>query len=277
MQKKRDAGIAKENMKWGSGAFLAVAVAVVSVNAGPLLPSEFRVALHSSRFGSVDAISLGTQVAALEAEIRVLGRDNNQLSQRVAAVNRQGGAVSQRVSSLESTLPDFLERSANGDLIDQGFSTASIGTEQPSDSSKVRVRMLPMNPVDQSMPSGSSQDTPADTAQVAIADLSRDIAVGMDGAKDTAEAVEFTQSQFALDFGRTATVDAGQALWDRLQAGSGALLFGLEPLMRADADGDHLVVGPIADISQVLEVCQAFTQVGYTCAPVAFEGEKLSP
>lgn len=278
MKKKRNLTLAKENMMWGSGAFLAVAVAVVAVNAGPLLPTEIRVALHSSRYGSADAISLRVQVASLEEELRVLGRDNDRLNQRVAAVNRQGGAVSQRVSSLETSLPNLLERASNGDAIDQAFSTASIGTPQPSDDSQLRVRMVPMNAVEQSMPAGSVQNDAGNLGLNGETAGGEQIASIENSANDLDEIapIPLTQSQFALDFGTAATHAAGEALWNRLQAGSGALLFGLEPLLRTDTDGDHLVVGPIADIGQVLEVCQAFTQVGYNCEPVPFEGEKLA-
>lgn len=271
MQKKRDAAIARENMVWGIGAFLAVAIAVVSDNAGSMLPNSFRTAMHSSRFGATDSIGLGAQVAALSQELRVLERDNFQLQQRVSAVNRQGGAVSQRLASLESTVPNLVGRSLNGDAIDQNITTASVGDTQPSDSSVIEVRMVPLDPAGQIIPAElEDADKKAMAETIAKTDVSPEKMNEMIGI------APLSQSQFGLDFGGKTTLGAGKTLWHALQSEAGTLLFGLEPLVRQDSDGDHLIVGPISDVGQVIEVCQAFAQLGYDCSPSPFEGEKLA-
>lgn len=265
--------LARENMAWGSGAFMAVAVALVAVNAGPLMSQDMRVAMHSSRFGSADTISLNARVSALSLELRDLGRSSYQLEQRVSAANRQGGTTSQRITTLEASLPDFLEQLSNGQGIDQEFTTASTGKEAPSNVDQVRVRMVPMNPVTQLMPNASSSSV--DEAPNLLAEEMKNIAAASD-INDLIGVPPLSQSQFALDFGKISSLESGVALWDSLQSGAGTLLFGLEPLLRNDTDGQHLVVGPIADVGQVLEVCQAFSHEGFRCEPVAFEGDKLA-
>lgn len=262
MQKKRGATMARENMVWGIGAFLAVAIAVVSDNAGSMLPGSLHSAMHSSRFGATDSIGLGAQVARLGEEMRVLERDNFQLEQRVSAVNRQGGAVSQRLASLESSVPDLLEGPIEVDSLDRGLTTASIGEDQPADSNVIKVRMVPLNPAGQTLPDA--------TETMAKVDDSAEKMNEMSGI------APLSQTQFALDFGGKTSLGAGKTLWHALQSEAGTLLFGLEPLVREEVDGNHLVVGPISNVSQVLEVCQVFAQLGYDCSPSPFEGEKLA-
>lgn len=271
MQKKRDAAMARENMVWGMGAFLAVALAVVSDNAGSMLPYDFRTVMHSSRFGATDSVGLGAQVAALTQELRVLERDSFQLQQRVSAVNRQGGAVSQRVASLESSVPNLSGRTLNGDAVDQNITTASVGQEQPSDSNVLEVRMVPLDPAGQIIPAEVDE-----AAEKALAETVAKVEMTPEKMNEMVGIAPLSQTQFGLDFGGKTTLGAGQSLWHALQSEAGTLLFGLKPLVRQDSDGDHLVVGPISDIGQVIEVCQAFSELGYECTPSPFVGEKLA-
>jgi hypothetical protein len=103
----------------------------------------------------------------------------------------------------------------------------------------------------------------------------------MSGAHSAADSV-VTHTQFGIDLGSEADIEALRALWVTLRARHVALLEGLQPIVAArDTDRRgvvalHLVVGPLDNAAAAARLCAALGANGRTCRPSTFDGQRLA-
>jgi hypothetical protein len=88
------------------------------------------------------------------------------------------------------------------------------------------------------------------------------------------------QTEFALDLGGGATIEAVRQRWTSVKANFGPLLGGMHPLAardhRAGATGYRLVVGPLPNSAAASGLCAHFSAARTACRAVKFEGEQIA-
>jgi hypothetical protein len=89
-------------------------------------------------------------------------------------------------------------------------------------------------------------------------------------------------TEFALDLGATATVEAARGRWNDLRVGAAPLLDNLKPLIALKEGGKsgqelHLIAGPLTSNVATKRLCAVLNGTGLTCRPTLFEGQRLKP
>jgi hypothetical protein len=88
------------------------------------------------------------------------------------------------------------------------------------------------------------------------------------------------QSDFGLDLGGGATIDAVRQRWTTVKTHFGPLLVGLHPVAARDhrpgATGYRLVVGPLPSSVVASGLCAHFAAARTACRAVKFEGEQIA-
>lgn len=91
-----------------------------------------------------------------------------------------------------------------------------------------------------------------------------------------------TRTEFGIDLGGGASIEALRELWAKSRASHGALLASLRPVMAVRESGQagalelRLVVGPLADAGAAARLCAEFVAAGATCKPSVFDGQRLA-
>lgn len=88
------------------------------------------------------------------------------------------------------------------------------------------------------------------------------------------------QSEFGLDLGGGATVEAVRQRWATVKANFGPLLSGMHPLAahehRSGSTGYRLVVGPLPNSAAATGLCAHFAAARTACRAVKFDGEQIA-
>ena len=90
------------------------------------------------------------------------------------------------------------------------------------------------------------------------------------------------RSEFAVDLGATANLDAMRGVWSSLKAKHGGIFEGLRPLVAVRESPNrqgvalHLVAGPVGNATAAARLCVALTAMGERCEPAIFEGQRLA-
>ena len=241
---------------WGIIALVCGAVAVLGANISAVIPSSVLGGLHKTRIEGASVDQLRQQVADLREQTLQLRRDNTVLTARFALAEQQGNAVQHRVGALEVSLPRLLEYQTANPAIDRGAVTASVGEGlvYDADGGSVRVRQQPMT------------DAAAATAQQPLPDI-----------VETASFAQPNTMAFGMALGTAITRDQAPGAWNDLSVKLGPLLFGLSPLLAEQgSDGkQHIVVGPIAALSEATALCTRLERISISCLPVLFTGTPL--
>jgi len=239
---------------WGLFALLTWALALLGANVTALIPPGVLGGLHASRLDGANVNQLRGQVIALETETARLRQENAVLLQRFMLNEQASGSLTQRVGSLEITVPQLVEAMNTGAMgIDPG-STASTGGDVTTfdvPGGAVSVRQMPMP---QRAAAVDSQQMPA-----------------------ALEPVRPDSSMYGIALGPPIDVEEGEAAWTGLNERAGALLLGLAPLLAnvEGSSGKRLVAGPIAAESAARQLCGRVARIGIACATVSFTGEPL--
>ena len=161
---------------WGLAALGAVAFALLSISMSAMLPPSFFVGLHASRIEGGDANAMRAEIAQLLRESTDLRRANETLSAQMFEAEQNRAALVQRISGLESTIPNLLEAIPADQRVDTAIVTAGIGDDKgetrPAEGGEIRIVRTPMfsdstQPMPpQQMPAqpASEQAQPAETA-----------------------------------------------------------------------------------------------------------------
>jgi hypothetical protein len=89
------------------------------------------------------------------------------------------------------------------------------------------------------------------------------------------------RTEFGLDLGPGASLDALRSLWATLRSQNAGLLDGLRPLaaIREDVSGVRelrLIAGPVGNAAIAARLCAAVSANGRACQPATFEGQRLA-
>lgn len=100
-------------------------------------------------------------------------------------------------------------------------------------------------------------------------------------AAPTGQMTIATRSQFGADIGQDQSLSALRTRWQRLVERHGGIISSLEPVVsvREGNDGKvtlHLVIGPMADVSEAASLCARLRSTGTTCTPGTYDGQRLA-
>jgi hypothetical protein len=89
-----------------------------------------------------------------------------------------------------------------------------------------------------------------------------------------------TVTEFAIDLGAAATVEALRTRWSDLKVSQSPLLDNLRPLvtLKESRSGQelHLVAGPLTNNAAGARLCAVLAGGGLTCQPTLYEGQRLT-
>jgi hypothetical protein len=88
-------------------------------------------------------------------------------------------------------------------------------------------------------------------------------------------------TEFAIDLGATATIDAARTRWNELRASQSPLFDNLKPAIALKEGGKsgpelHLVAGPLTSSATSARLCAVLAGTGTPCQPAAFDGQRLN-
>lgn len=90
------------------------------------------------------------------------------------------------------------------------------------------------------------------------------------------------RSEYGLDLGSGASVEALRTTWVTALRQHGTLLEGLHPIVhlrerpRSSGIELHLVAGPLPNATTAARLCAAMTAAGAICQPAVFDGQRLA-
>lgn len=90
-----------------------------------------------------------------------------------------------------------------------------------------------------------------------------------------------TRTQFGVDLGAGADLDALRSRWETLKGRHMAALEGLQPLVAVRETASkgielHLIAGPLANAAAAARLCAALADAGAACQPGPYDGQTLS-
>jgi hypothetical protein len=239
-------------LRWGIVALVMGGVAVLGSNVSALIPQSMLAGLHKSRLQGATLDQMRVQLADLEEETLALRRDNAALAARFTLREQDANEVTRRVGALEVSVPRLLEDLPQPVAIDR-TETGSIGDEGAqtfdAEGGSVVVRQRPMDIALPALPADASVPTAGD---------------GL--------------SSYGVAVGPPVSPEQASATWRDLSVKLGPLLLGLTPttIDIDDGEGERLVAGPIAQLSEATALCQRLERVSIPCLPVPYGGTPVA-
>jgi hypothetical protein len=87
-------------------------------------------------------------------------------------------------------------------------------------------------------------------------------------------------TEFAVDLGAAATVDALRGRWNELRASQSPLFDNMKPLvaLKESKSGQelHLIAGPLTNNAAGARLCAVLSGTGVVCQPTLYEGQRLA-
>ncbi len=101
-----------------------------------------------------------------------------------------------------------------------------------------------------------------------------------DTPADTGAVAASTVTEYAIDLGAAATIEALRTRWSDLKVSQSPLLDNLRPLvaLKESRSGQelHLVAGPLTNNAAGARLCAVLAGGGLSCQPTLYEGQRLS-
>ena len=90
-----------------------------------------------------------------------------------------------------------------------------------------------------------------------------------------------TRSTFGVDLGVEGNLQLARQRWQRAVDRHGGLVSTLDPIVVVrEGEGGrvvlHVVAGPLSDLQEAAVLCARLRSSGTTCAPAAYEGQRLT-
>ena len=230
------------------------ALAVLSANVAAVVPAAWLSGLHASHSDGATLVQLRRELSDLTAATADLRRANAVLGQRLALAENSSGEMTKRVGALEISIPSWLEGAPREVAVDRSLVTAAIGDGEPESIE------------------GDGGSATVETKPLVLAAPEEQV-LQEEPAVETAAAPE----TFGIALGQAVTQATAAEAWDALLSKLGPLLLGLSPLMsQGGPDGaQHLVAGPITDLSEAAALCRRLEKVSIGCLPVPYSGEPV--
>jgi hypothetical protein len=243
---------------WSGIAILSVAAAVVA--------AYTETGAHRLAAGDSPATANRAPSSGSDSETR-------RLADVVRALAADRDRLAARVSALERNLDDV---------------TGSIPGRPGSEAGNPGASPLPPS-LAPGPPAGTAAAAPVAAAPTSApargpqaSAVSRPSALAPITADVAASGSTATRTEFGIDLGTAATVEGLRNLWTSIKGTQAPLLEGLRPVV-AVRDGAkpgalelRLVAGPLANAGVAAKLCAALADVGLTCAPAVFDGQRLA-
>jgi hypothetical protein len=101
-----------------------------------------------------------------------------------------------------------------------------------------------------------------------------------DTPADTGAIAAPTMTEYAIDLGAAATIEALRTRWSDLKVSQSPLLDNLRPLvaLKESRSGQelHLVAGPLTNNAAGARLCAVLSSGGLSCQPTLYEGQRLA-
>jgi hypothetical protein len=228
---------------------------------------------------SIAIARMPPRVAQLESETQIL-------ASQVRALSTDRDRLAGRIAMLESTIDDM-----TGTIKKQAAATAAAlaaRTTAPTASAPAA------SPPASNLPTSDTPLTATPVTTIAITAPPkpdtptlqappppvRTASAATSAATSDPEPPVSKQSDFGLDLGGGATIDAVRQRWMTVKAHFGPLLVGLHPVAARDhrpgATGYRLVVGPLPSSAAASGLCAHFAAARTTCRAVKFDGEQIA-
>ena len=257
---------------WGSLACLALGVVV--------LVSETEAGARRLRY----ALSFDggpTPAAAMAAPARP-GSDSAETQRLMAQVRdltADRDRLNARIAMLEHNLEDM-----TGSIRKQSEQIAAARTAPPA-SATAPIALLVAPPTSTELPFFMSMrmpqpaEPPVPPARAEDAAALPPIPVAST-AEHEPQARPSAKSEFAVDLGGAASIEALRAHWSGLNANYGPLIAGLDPLVvqHGKPPGSvvyRLIAGPFATVEEAARLCSRFAALRTGCHPTKFAGARL--
>lgn len=240
-------------------------------------PEATRFALNTVRSpGSTvtAAVAGADETRRLTESVRRLSADRDRLMARLDALERSvdaTGSLPRTPSALPSRLPDptpsvtFLPapitQTPQRDLVAPDAALPAAGSIAPPPTAPTAA--------------GSVAPSPAAATAGSIAAPQAALQSG------AGESV-VTRTEFGIDLGAAANIEALRGLWSTAKAQHGVLLEGLRPIVMVKETGGaggielRLVAGPLINAAAAARLCAVIAATGRGCQPSPFEGQRLA-
>ncbi len=262
---------------WGGGAALALTLCVLSIwsDAGT---RRLAAAYSTTQVVQENTNSLARQQAAddtrrLSEVTRSLAADRDRLLARVTVLERNLEDVTGSIGRAREPKAE-----ANPAPTPEKNSTAEISGPTALSTAMTTAAAAPASPpLPLRRPATIVVPPRATPPFAAAAPQAAPVAPPADA--ETTQSVA-TTSEFGVDIGGGANMDALRDLWGAARTNHGTALQGLRPVI-AVRDGDkgvelRLIAGPLANAGAAAKICAALAAGGWACKPTVFDGQKLA-
>jgi hypothetical protein len=205
----------------------------------------------------------------LADQVRLLAAEREQMTERIAAMERTVGDVTASIPRDRPTSPTS-ETAPNREAPIPRQAIRVIDTTSPA----ARVAVPPSadssgSPLEGSAPTTAPVPTPAPNVGLTPSP----------GAQDSTA----IRTEFGVDLAGDSSIEALRARWQQLRAQHGPILEGLRPVIAVqEAAGRpgsvelRLIVGPLTNANAATRLCATFSVAGVNCKPAAFDGQRLA-
>lgn len=201
----------------------------------------------------------------LAEQVRALAVEREQLTERVAAMERSVGDVTASISS-------------RGE--------ASRGEAPRSEALARPVRVIEGSPAATTVTPAPVAPPPAATvppgnAPTAAPVPTRSPALATSAAPPAADESTAIRTEFGVDLAGETSIEALRARWTQLRNQHGPVLEGLRPVVaiqegRGGAVELRLVAGPLSNANAASRLCATLANAGVNCKPAVFDGQRLA-
>jgi hypothetical protein len=258
---------------WGGGAAIALTAVVIATYSG--------TGSKRLQFALANATERGQTTAGAPTPARAVDNSGEikQLAETVHALTADRDLLKSRIVSLEHTLDDVtgsIRSEASATAVAQSAKGASADTAKDAVKDRVAAAQPVISAPVTAVPT-MQMATPAPAAptleQVPLPPTRV-------ASVPVAEPQLPAKSEFGIDLGGGATVEAVRSQWSLVKANYGPLLLGLHPVAtlrerRPGAPEYRLVVGPLPSINAAAKLCARFA-AHPGCRPTKFDGQRIA-
>jgi len=246
----------------GWGGITAVALIILAITT--------QTEIANQRLRRIFASNESSAIAQMPPRISQLESETHLLAAQVRALISERDRLAGRVALLESSIDD-LTGTVKKQVAAQAAAAAALAAKAtpPSGASTVATTgSIAAAPPPSKADTLTTQTIPQPPARTA--------------APPTVEpeSTATKQSEFGLDLGGGATVEAIRQRWITMKASFGPLLSGMYPVAARDSrsanSGYRLVVGPLPNSAAAAGLCAHFTAARTACKAVKFDGDQLA-
>ncbi|QCK87408.1 hypothetical protein E8L99_17415 [Phreatobacter aquaticus] len=233
-------------------------------------PAAVQVAQRSEPPRTVAADPLAIyETRRLADQVRLLAAEREQLTDRIAAMERTVGDVTASIPRDRVAAPSP-ESAPNRETPIPRQAIRVIETAPPPPRpSNVSSAETGGGATDGGAPATAPVPVPAPNAALTPSP----------GAQDSTA----IRTEFGVDLAGESSIEALRTRWQQLRAQHGPILDGLRPVITVQEAASRpgsvelrLIVGPLSNANAATRLCATFSAAGVNCKPAAFDGQRLA-